>query len=147
MIRKTLRLLAAALLIHAAAGSAAAAAIKSAKGPLVRHEKAAVTLKNAGIAITGYQLVRPTRLGRTNPFSDSGPALHLDVRNEGSEPRDFAIAVALFDKAGRLVGAAAEGHSGKLEPGEAAEVKVVFKEVNEEVPLATSVQVSLEIRR
>ncbi len=56
------------------------------------------------------------------------------------------MAVALFDRSGLLVGAGAEDISGKLDPGEEKEIKVVFKGVNQNVASAASMQVSLEIQ-
>jgi hypothetical protein len=113
----------------------------------VKHEVAHVSLKNAGINVRSYRFVRPTRSMKVNPFSANGPYLEVDVANEGQEPQDFALLVALFDRHGRLVGAGSGDHTGKLDPGEVKAVKVVFKDVNQDAHLATTVQMSLELRR
>ena len=143
--RRTMALIGTALLL--APLGAPHAQLRSAKGPLIKHEAARVSLKNAGIAIQGYRFVRPARIMQKNPFAGSGPSLHVDVVNEGGAPQDFGLAVALFDKAGRLVGVGTGDHTGKLDPGEAAQVKVLFRDVNQDAHLATSLQISVELKR
>lgn len=125
----------------------ARAELRSAKGPIEMHDHVRVTLKNAGIAIRGYRFVRQARIMQKTPFVDGGPSLEIDVANEGTEKEDFAIAVALFDRKGRLVGVGTGDTLGKLEPGEAKQVKVVIKDVNQEAIYATTVQMSLEVKR
>ena len=123
------------------------AQIRSAKGPLVKDEVARVSLKNAGLVIHGYRFVRPARIMQKNPFGDGGPSLQVDISNEGTTSEDFGVVVALFDREGRLVGAGTGDHTGKLDPGESVQVKVPFKDVNQDAHLATSLQISLELRR
>jgi hypothetical protein len=137
-------LLSAALLL--AAPGPAVAGLRSAKGPLETHDHARVTLRNGDIAIRGYRYMRPVRIMKKTPFADGGPSMEVDVANEGTRPQDFAIAVALFDREGRLVGVGTGDHTGKLEPGEMKQVKVVFRDVNQEANRATTVQMSLEIK-
>ena len=48
---------------------------------------------------------------------------------------------------GQLVGVGTQSHTGKLDPGEANEMKVVLKDVNQDVARAATLFVSLETRR
>ena len=126
--------------------SPAQAVLRSAKGPLHKNGVTRVSLKNGTIAVRSYQFVRPTRAMKVNPFTEGGPYLEVEVANNGQDKMDFALAVALFDREGRLVGAGTGDHTGKLEPTEVKSVKVVFKDVNQDVHLATTIQMSLELR-
>jgi len=123
-----------------------AGGLKSFKGPLVKDQDTEVSVANAGLRLVSYRFSRQPR-GARNIFKiGSGPNISFLVRNEGTLPRDFAVAVALFDKSGLLVGVGAEENSGKLDPGEEKEVKVVFRGVNQNMGSAASMQVSLEIQ-
>jgi hypothetical protein len=135
-----------AAMMMLAVADAPRAELRSAKGPLELHDHARVTLRNGDIAIRGYRFMRPVRIMQKTPFVDAAPSLDVDVVNEGTQKQDFAIAVALFDRQGRLVGVGTGDHTGKLEPGETKEVKVVFRDVNQDAIRATTVQMSLELK-
>ena len=94
-------------------------------------------VRNAGIAVRGYKFARQARIMQKTPFVDGGPSLEVDVANEGTQGEDFAIAVALFDRKGKLVGVGTGDHTGKLDPGKTVQVKVVFKDLNQEAIYAT----------
>ena len=147
MTLRTMRPLLAGTLLILAAGSAPRAELRSARGPIMMHDHANVTLRNAGIAVRGYKFARQARIMQKTPFVDGGPSLEVDVANEGTQGEDFAIAVALFDRKGKLVGVGTGDHTGKLDPGKTVQVKVVFKDLNQEAIYATTMQMSLEIKR
>ncbi|MGH9870170.1 MAG: hypothetical protein ACREAA_18665 [Candidatus Polarisedimenticolia bacterium] len=143
-VRRTTALIVTALAL-VTLSSPAHAVLRSAKGPLVKHQVARVSLKNGTIAVRSYQFVRPTRAMKVNPFTAGGPYLEVEVANEGQDKMDFALVVALFDREGRLVGAGTGDHTGKLDAGQVKNVKVVFKDVNQDAHLATKIQMSLEL--
>lgn len=80
-----------------------------------------------------------------NPLrAGKGPQCFVAVRNTSGHEQDFAIAVALVDAKGNLVGATESGHTGSLDPGETAEVKMTFREVHRRIYEAKTVHVTLE---
>jgi hypothetical protein len=66
--------------------------------------------------------------------------------NEGDEPRDFSVAVALFDLQGKLVGVAVDNPGGKLKPGETDELSLTFKHLNRFTKHAKTFMLSIEIQ-
>lgn len=134
-----------AALAFASPAGPEAGGLKSFKGSLTKDQTVDVSVENAGIRVVSYRFQRELR-GGINPFNwGDGPTMQLMVRNDGSAPREFSVAVALFDGSGALVGAATESH-GKLKPGAEEEMKIVFKHVNQNVAHASTVQMSVEIR-
>ena len=124
--------------------SLSVAGLKSFKGPLVRDKQTPVSVANSGIRVLDYRFHRSVR-GTAKLFrAGSGPVMHLTVTNEGAEPTDFAVAIALFDKSGNLVGVATENPNGKLDPGETEEMSLTFRHLNRFAKQATSLQMSIE---
>ncbi|HET6371897.1 MAG TPA: hypothetical protein VFG76_01225 [Candidatus Polarisedimenticolia bacterium] len=133
-----------AIVMAVAMSQDARAALRTVRVPFTKQSRAALSLEAEQIKVVGYQLSRNVR-GSENPFSwRDGPSLRIEVRNDGAEPRDFSLAAALFDNEGNLVGVATGAHTGKLDPGEIQEIKVEFKDVNQNVPRATVLYMSLE---
>ncbi len=124
------------------------AAISTQRIAFVKGSPADLSVAEGGIRLLRYRFSRLVR-GTENPLKllAGGPSLVFDVRNDGKEPRDFAVAVALFDRQGQLLGAGTQSHTGKLDPGESHEMKVVLKDVNQDVARAATLIVSLETRR
>ena len=122
------------------------AGLKSVKVPFVKNEWAEVALTQEGIHVLNYRISLATNVSMNPLKVGAGPAMFFNVKNEGSAATDFALAVALFDKNGNLVGAASGSHAGKLDAGESKEIKVIFRDVNESVSDASQVQVTLETR-
>src|SRR6185436_5678594 len=58
-----------------------------------------------------------------------GPQAFVNVRNTSDHEMKMAVAVALFDAKGMLVGATESSNIGALDPGEAKEIKMTFREV------------------
>lgn len=80
-----------------------------------------------------------------NPLrAGSGPQCFVEVKNSSGHETDLAVAIALFDGSGKLVGATESGHTGSLDPGEAAEIKMTFREVHRRMYEAKTVHVVLE---
>lgn len=132
------------VLVSAADGLAVSDSLRA---TFVKDRPAAVDVARDGIHVVSYRFDRLTR-GGANPFKmGSGPSVVLDVRNEGTAEKDFAIAVALFDMDGRLVGAGTGSQAGKLDPGKTEEIKVVFHGVSRDVHRATTIFLTLETER
>ena len=122
------------------------AGLKSVKVPFVKNEWTDVAITQEGIHLLNYRISLATNVSMNPLKIGAGPAMFFNVKNEGSAATDFAIAVALFDKNGNLVGAASGSHAGKLDAGESKEIKIIFRDVNESVSDATEVQVTVETR-
>ena|SRR5437867_8434832 len=82
----------------------------------------------------------PLRAGR-------GPQCFVQVKNTASHSMHLAVAVALFDDKGTLVGATESGHIGELDPGESSEIKMTFREVKRRFFEASTAQLALETYR
>ena len=136
------------VLLSAAYPSGPSAGTRSLKASFVRNGAAEISIAEDGLRVVRYQLNRLMR-GSENPLKAfaGGPAIIIDVRNEGAEPRDFALAVALFDRQGVLVGIGSQSHTGDLDPGESDQLKLVLKDVNHGVPQAVTIIMTLETRR
>lgn len=82
---------------------------------------------------------------KLNPFkSGRGPQAFLTVRNTGAKALDFAIAVALYDEKGMLIGASESNHLGDLDPGEEGQIEVMFRYVKRKLYSAKTVEIVLE---
>ena len=124
--------------------AAAHAGSKTMRAAFVKDRVAAVNMATDGIRVADYHFDRVVR-GGVNPFKmGAGPSIVFNVKNEGTEKKDFGIAVALFDAEGHLVGASTGSHSGKLDPGQSKEVKVEFRQVSHDVPRAATMFMTLE---
>ena len=133
-----------AALVALAPAAPCEAGIVSVKAAFVKDRSVDLPLQKEGIQVRSYRFDRPRR-GSHNTFNMAGePTLIVNVVNAGSEPRDFSIAAALYDREGNLVGAGSGGHTGKLKPGEEQEIKVVFRDVTQNVAHAVAMQMSLE---
>jgi hypothetical protein len=73
-----------------------------------------------------------------------GPQAFVQVKNTSDHPSKLAIAVALFDAKGTLVGATESSNIGSLDPGEAKEIKMTFREVKRKFFEAKTAQIALE---
>ena len=136
------------LLAPQTTGLAPSATAKDAvRASFVKDRPATVDMTRDGIRVAGYRFDRITR-GGSNPFKmGAGPTVIFNVRNEGLAGKDFAIAVALFDQNGRLVGAGSGSPVGKLGAGDTDEVKVVFNGLSRDVHRATTMYLTLETER
>ena len=147
MTRRTILSLA-IVLLSGVALPGPVAGTRSLKAVFVRNGAAQISMTEDGVSVVRYQLNRLMR-GGDNPMKifAGGPAIVFDVRNDGGQPHDFALAVALFDRQGVLVGAGSQSHTGDLDPGETDQVKLVLKDVNQGVPQASTIIVTLETRQ
>lgn len=82
--------------------------------------------------------------GRFGLSATSGPYMTFVMYNNTAHEIDYGIAVALFDKNGRLVTAGSFSHTGELDPGERHEGTIVFGEVNRRFTEAVKYQIVLE---
>jgi len=142
------KLMAAAGLLLILGSAPALAGLKSVRMNFVKDVQAPLSLEKDGIRVLNYRFARETR-GSANPLkmlTGSGPTIHFNVTNEGPAPKDFSLAVALFDKSGNLVAAGTSGHAGKLDPGESEEIKLVLEDLNQNVAHAAWLYMSLETR-
>jgi hypothetical protein len=73
-----------------------------------------------------------------------GPQAFVNVKNVSEHEMKLAIAVALFDTKGMLVGATESSNIGALDPGEAKEIKMTFREVKRKFFEAKTAQIALE---
>src|SRR5881296_1469189 len=77
--------------------SDAPAASDTLRTSFVKDRPANVDVAKDGIRVANYRFDRLTR-GGANPFKmGAGPSIVFNVKNEGTDKRDFGIAVALFD--------------------------------------------------
>lgn len=147
MLKRCLLSFAASSLVVLFVPALAVAASGTMRASFVKDRPAVVDVAMDGIRVADYHFDRLTR-GDDKLFKvGGGPSIVFDVKNEGTEKKDFAIAVALFDGEGHLVGAATGSHSGKLDPGETKEVKVVFHGVSRDVHRAATMFMTLETER
>jgi len=82
-----------------------------------------------------------------NPFTfkaGKGPQAFLTLRNGGTRPLDFGVAIALYDERGALIAASESNHLGEVDPGESSEVSVMFRYVKRKIYNAKTVEIVLE---
>ena len=96
-----------------------------------------IELKEIRFAVEGGINFNPLRAGK-------GPQVFMPVKNTSDHGMKFAVAVALFDAGGGLVGATEVTYGGTLDPGESNEVKLTFRDVKRRFFDAKSAQVALE---
>ena len=138
--------LAAFLMTAALAADVQAEVASSVKLQFVKDTASGLAVEAAGVKLVSYRFNREIR-GQGNPFTaGAGPVLFMNVRNDGTLPREVGLAVALYDRNGALIGVASEANGGKLKPGEAKEIKAVIRDVNANVPYANAIQFSLQVK-
>jgi len=99
-----------------------------------------VELKTVRFSITGGTSLNPLRSG-------SGPQALIDIKNVSDHGMHVAAAVAFFDAAGNLVGAAEGNNIGTLDPGEPNTIKITMSFVKRAMPDAKTFQIALETWR
>jgi hypothetical protein len=83
-----------------------------------------------------------------NPLrAGSGPQAFVQVKNTSDHESKLAVAIALFDGKGVLVGASEASNIGSLDPAEAKEIKLTFREVKRKFFEAKTAQIALETYR
>ncbi len=96
-----------------------------------------VEVKDIRFAVEGGIHWNPLRAG-------IGPQAFVNVKNTSGHEMKMAIAVALFDAKGMLVGATESSNIGSLAPDEAKEIKMTFREVKRKFFEAKTAQIALE---
>ena len=96
-----------------------------------------VEIKDVRFAVEGGIHWNPLRAG-------IGPQAFVQVKNGSDHELKMAVAVALFDEKGGLVAATESSNIGALDPGEAKEIKMTFREVKRRFFEAKTAQIALE---
>jgi hypothetical protein len=97
-----------------------------------------VEIKEIRFAVEGGIHWNPLRAG-------VGPQAFVQVRNVDTQhAMKLAIGVALFDAKGTLVGATESANIGALDPGEAKEIKMTFRDLKRKFFEAKTAQIALE---
>ena len=96
-----------------------------------------IQLKDVRFAVEGGIHWNPLRAG-------VGPQAFVNLQNTSDHEMHLAVAIALFDKDGNLLGATEASHIGSLDPQEKAEMKLTFREVKRQFFEATTAQIALE---
>ena len=99
-----------------------------------------VEIREVRFAVEGGIHWNPLRAG-------VGPQAFVQVKNNSNREMRMAVAIALFDDKGRLVGATESSNIGALDPGEAKEIKMTFRDVKRRFFDAKTAQVALETYR
>jgi hypothetical protein len=73
-----------------------------------------------------------------------GPQAFVHLKNGSDHEMKLAVAIALFDGKGTLVGATEASNIGSLSPGESKEIKMTFREVKRKFFEAKTGQIALE---
>jgi hypothetical protein len=76
-----------------------------------------------------------------------GPQALVNVKNVSDHEMKMAIAVALFDAKGMLIGATESSNIGALDPDESKEIKMTFREVKRKFFEAKTAHIALETYR
>src|SRR5262245_45588513 len=96
-----------------------------------------IEIKEIRFAVEGGIHWNPLRAG-------IGPQAFVQVKNGSSHEMRMAVAVALFDDKGGLLAATESSNIGSLDPGEAKEIKMTFREVKRKFFEAKTAQIALE---
>ena len=96
-----------------------------------------VEIKEVRFAVEGGIHWNPLRAGK-------GPQAFVPVKNTVDHEMKMAVAVALFDDKGGLLAATEASNIGALDPGEAKEIKMTFREVKRKFFEAKTAQIALE---
>ena len=99
-----------------------------------------VEIREIRFAVEGGIHWNPLRAG-------IGPQAFVQVRNTASQPMKMAVAIALFDDKNTLIGATESANIGSLDPGEAKEIKMTFRDVKRKFFEAKTAQIALETYR
>jgi hypothetical protein len=99
-----------------------------------------IEVKEIRFAVEGGIHWNPLRAG-------IGPQAFVNVKNSSDHEMKMAIAVALFDAKGILVGATESSNIGSLDPDETKEIKMTFREVKRKFFEAKTAQIALETYR
>lgn len=109
-------------------------------------ETVAVALAAEGLEVLNvrFSVESGTNL---NPFTfkaGKGPQAFFTVRNHGTRALDFGMAVALYNEQGELIAAAESSHLGEMDPGDQAEMMVMFRFVKRKIFAAKTIEIVLE---
>jgi hypothetical protein len=96
-----------------------------------------IEIKEIRFAVEGGIHWNPLRAG-------IGPQAFVQVKNTSDHEMKMAVAVALFDDKGGLLAATEASNLGALDPGEAKEIKMTFREVKRKFFEAKTAQIALE---
>ena len=96
-----------------------------------------VELREIRFAVEGGIHWNPLRAG-------TGPQAFVQAKNTAGRQMKMAVAVALFDDKGALVGATESVNIGSLDPGETKEIKMTFRDVKRRFFEAKTAQIALE---
>ena len=99
-----------------------------------------IEIKEIRFAVEGGIHWNPLRAG-------GGPQAFVNVTNTSDHQMKMAVAVALFDAKGTLVGATESSNIGSLDPDELKEIKMTFREVKRKFFEAKTAQIALETYR
>jgi len=99
-----------------------------------------VEIREVRFAVEGGIHWNPLRAG-------IGPQAFVQVKNNSSREMKMAVAIALFDDKGTLIGATESANIGALDPGEAKEIKMTFRDVKRRFFDAKTAQIALETYR
>jgi len=105
-----------------------------------------VDLEVDGLVLKEIRFTTDTKgtTGRFGLSATSGPYMTFIVYNNTAHEIDYGIAVAVFDKNGKLITAGSFSHTGELDPGERHEGSIVFGEVNRRYTEAVKYQIVME---
>jgi hypothetical protein len=105
-----------------------------------------VDLEVDGLVLKEVRFTTDTKgtTGRFGLSATSGPYMTFVMYNNTAHEIDYGIAVALFDKNGKLITAGSFSHTGELDPGERHEGTIVFGEVNRRFSEAYKYQIVVE---
>jgi hypothetical protein len=96
-----------------------------------------IEIKEIRFAVEGGIHWNPLRAG-------IGPQAFVKVTNAADHEMKLAVAVALFDDKGGLLAATESSNIGALDPGQAKEIKMPFRDVKRKFFEAKTAQVALE---
>jgi hypothetical protein len=103
----------------------------------VKLSSEGIEIKDIRFAVEGGIHWNPLRAG-------VGPQAFVNVKNTSGHEMKMAVAVALFDAKGMLVGATESSNIGSLDPDELKEIKMTFREVKRKFFEAKTAQIALE---
>ena len=96
-----------------------------------------VEIREIRFAVEGGIHWNPLRAG-------VGPQAFVQVKNTADHAQKMAVAIALFDDKGTLIGATESANIGSLDPAEAKEIKMTFCDVKRRFFDAKTAQIALE---